>query len=293
MRQFISYASVYGIVNGPPDFSKTSVSAFSGGAIEDRAAPNKAGYYMLSFLPGGEHTIVFESPGFANKSVRAFLAESTFTEMNVALERPGPAAPEGPLELSAPSQVAEKTIIEVFLSQGGVPLAGKAIAVTAPSGQITIQTDEFGKARINAAEGGSYTFAYGGTSTITEVPVRPAPQPPAAAAPEPSAQQASPPEPSPQQPSSGSGAIATAAVLAAIGAAVVVLAVVVAVMGKAGKKRQHEGAAKEGKPPPKEQEAAPAGEEHRHAPARHEAHKEHEADKHALKHHEAHKHHKK
>lgn len=175
-RQLINYASVYGQITGPANFSNTAITAYSNGQITKRAFANKDGFYMMSFLPDGTYELRFESPGFENTSVQALLPSSMFTPIYMALKAPVPPA-EPEVALSAPYQVQQFSPIEILLTRGGLPFAGQEISVSTPSGKITATTDSQGIARVNAAEGGSYSFSFGNLSSSTAVSVPEVPLP--------------------------------------------------------------------------------------------------------------------
>jgi hypothetical protein len=76
---------------------------------------------------------------------------------------------EPPIVLSSPVQVRQYTLIEITLTKGGEPLSNQAVSVSTPSGAISATTDSQGIARVNAAEGGIYSFSYGNQSASTTV----------------------------------------------------------------------------------------------------------------------------
>ncbi len=223
MSQAISYASAYGQIGGPSDFSNTTITAYSGGAIVKKTAANRDGFYMLSFVPGGNYELQFSSPGFEPKSLQVFLPTADFTEVDAKLEKPAKPQ-EQPPKLSAPTQAQQFSVIEASLFQGGSPLAGKDVSVETPSGRFSLTTDPDGKVRINAAEGGTYRFSYGNLSSSTEVTAKEAAQPPQVVKNEtlPVAQPAQPPA----QPSS-SGALPLLAVAIFIAGGLMLVAIVV------------------------------------------------------------------
>ena len=170
MRSLISYANVYGTISGPIDFSNTSVSAVAGGKVAKRTSADRNGYYLLQYLPEGTYEIRFESPGFSTKAMQVFIPQSQFLEENVGLApESGSAASPQQLSLLVPSTVKLHSLIEVWLLDGDSPIAGKAITVETPGGEIKIQTGEDGKARVNAATPGKYTFIYGDAKASTTI----------------------------------------------------------------------------------------------------------------------------
>ncbi len=168
MRQLVSYASAYGQITGPADFGNTTITAYKDGLIEKKIGPDKHGYYILSFLPEGSYELEFESPGFEKGAKPVFLQQAGFKEVNVKLEQEQQ-EPESVPEISSPSQAQQYSLIEVVLAKGTEPIAGQTITATAPSGTTTLQTDEQGKAHINAAEPGIYEFIYDNLTSSTEV----------------------------------------------------------------------------------------------------------------------------
>lgn len=191
-RQMISYASAYGQIMGPENFSGASVSAFQNGLVAKRVEPNAHGYYVLSFIPDGTYDMVFEVPEYGKNTERAYLGLGEFTEVNSKMAKPAP-EPEPLPVLTAPQQVQQSTTIEVQLSKGGVPLSGETVIAETPSGKVELTTDLQGKAALNAAQSGLYRFTFGELSASTMVPPKEAEKP---AAPQP----AQPAAPSPSQP---------------------------------------------------------------------------------------------
>lgn len=176
MRQLISYASAYGQISGPSDFSNASVVAYSGGEVAKRVAVDRHGSYMLSYLPEGNYDLAFESPGFEAKRLQVFLPLSDFVEVNAELTKPLPAQ-EPATVLAAPGQAQQFSAIEAALTKGGLPLAGVLVAASTPSGSVSLTTDASGKVRINAALPGSYTFTYGNLSATSIVAAKEAAKP--------------------------------------------------------------------------------------------------------------------
>lgn len=162
-------AHAYGQITGPDSFNETSIVAYSNGLIVKRALPNKDGLYSLSYVPEGNYEIVYESPGFKALRLQAFLPASDFVELNAPLEKET-APPEPKVEIRASSRVQQHSIIEIALSKGG-PLIGKEITIQTPSGTISAITNAEGKAHVNAAEPGNYSFFYaeGNISASTTV----------------------------------------------------------------------------------------------------------------------------
>jgi hypothetical protein len=102
--------------------------------------------------------------------MQVFIPQSQFLEENVGLApESGSAASPQQLSLLVPSTVKLHSLIEVWLLDGDSPIAGKAITVETPGGEIKIQTGEDGKARVNAATPGKYTFIYGDAKASTTI----------------------------------------------------------------------------------------------------------------------------
>lgn len=216
MSQGLSYASAYGQVSGPSDFGNATVIALRDGQLSEREYPSAAGNYLIQFLQEGNYQLVFTVPGFEGKNAEVFLPKGQFTQINIALEKA--AVLENitvPPVLTAPSQIAQLSVIEVSLSQNGIPLSGQEIIVQTPSGAATLTTNNDGKAYINAAEGGAYSFSYGALFASTTAIPKAAPQQNAT----PPAQEEPPAQPPAQPPSSQQGGLSIAALaLIAIGA---------------------------------------------------------------------------
>ena len=176
MRQQISYANVYGQLSGPPPFSNYSITAFSGGEVVKRAQANSQGLYFISFLPEGQYELVFESPGYQPVRKQEFLPSSDFVEANAKLV-PIAVEPEQSAGLFAPLQVQQYSTIVLSLKNGTTPLPGRQISVNTPSGALTLSTDSSGEAKVNAAEPGTYEFAFGDLTASTEVNAASAPLP--------------------------------------------------------------------------------------------------------------------
>ena len=180
MRELISYANVYGQISGPTDFSNSSITLYSGGNIakkvtqEKNGYPDKNGYYIISFLPEASYEIAFNVQGFDEKRSDVFLPNAQFIEINPKLSATAQKAEPEPV-LSAPSSVQQYSVLTVYLNRGGQPLAGQSVSVRTPSGTVVIVTGADGKAYINAAEAGSYSFAYGSLSAGTAVQAKEAP----------------------------------------------------------------------------------------------------------------------
>ena len=169
MRQLISYASVYGQVTGPTDFSNASVGAYSGGNIVKRVAANKDGYYIMSFLPDGQYDLSYTADGFIEKKLVRSLYQPDFTEVNVALSKMVAPSQQAPTVM-APGTAEKQSIIEVTVVRGGAPMAGVTLSVETPSGNIEVTTGADGIARVNAVKAGTYRFIYGNLSAVTIVP---------------------------------------------------------------------------------------------------------------------------
>ena len=159
IRQLISYANAYGQIKGPQNFTSATVSAYSNGEAVKRTTPNKNGFYVLSFLPEGNYQLTFDSPGFSQQNISAFLPGAGYAEFNVGLEKYVPEPESVPL-LSVPSQAMQFGLIEVSLTKGGAPLAGELVLASTPAGETSLLTGTGGKAALNAAQHGTYNFTY-------------------------------------------------------------------------------------------------------------------------------------
>jgi len=235
MRQLISYASAYGQVTGPTDFSNASVAAYANGNVVKRVTPNKDGYYLMSFMPEGQYDMVFEAQGFVEKREVATLLQSQFSEVNAQLGKV-PVIPTAQPTLLVPSAVQRQSVIEILIVRGNMPLSGQVVRVKTPSGDVEIITGADGKAHVNAVAAGEYIFTYGNltSKTVVEGSVEvPAPKPNAT---EPEPVVPSPPvEQTPVE--SGFVAGATAIVIAgAIVALGIVIFVASRMLGKQGPK---------------------------------------------------------
>jgi len=179
MRQLISYASAYGQVTGPTDFSNASVAAYANGNVVKRVTPNKDGYYLMSFMPEGQYDMVFEAQGFVEKREVATLLQSQFSEVNAQLGKV-PVIPTAQPTLLVPSAVQRQSVIEILIVRGNMPLSGQVVRVKTPSGDVEIITGADGKAHVNAVAAGEYIFTYGNltSKTVVEGSVEvPAPKP--------------------------------------------------------------------------------------------------------------------
>ncbi|MEM4633536.1 MAG: carboxypeptidase-like regulatory domain-containing protein [Candidatus Anstonellaceae archaeon] len=159
MRLPVSYASAYGQIYGPANFSEASVAAYSQGEIVRRIRTNKDGFYMLSFLPQGSYQIVFSSPGYQEKKVDVFLPEAEPVYLEARLDKIVPVL-EPAEEIKVPRLARQFSEIEISIFKGENPVFGELIEVQTPAGEINISTGEDGKARINAAEAGEYLFKW-------------------------------------------------------------------------------------------------------------------------------------
>ncbi len=235
MSQGMSYASVYGQIKGPSDFSGVSIGAFLDGRIANRAAPNKDGYYLISPLQAGNYEFAFTASGFDEKKAPLALSTSVFSELNALLEKTVVAPPEPPT-LSAPATADRKTVIEVLLARGSAPMAGEKISVQTPAGAIEVLTGADGKARVNAAQAGKYTFAYGSlaATTIVAGEIAPKPEPPPAIEPEPQAPDAQAAK------QDGNGFLAAFAVFGVV-ALIVVIAAAIFIAARMEKKQHKKG----------------------------------------------------
>jgi len=236
-------SNAYGQITGPSSFYNSSVVAYSNGVVAKRAAPNSGGLYALSYIPEGNYELLFESPGFEPLRLQVFLPASDFIEVNAQLVKIA-LPPEQKTELSSSPQVSQYSVIEVTLSSSG-SLRGKTIIATTPSGRVTLTTDSNGKAYINAAEPGTYSFSYAeagitasssskvvGTAVPqNETPVPPVEQPPVQQPPAESTQ-------------AFSGIAIVGGVAIALIAVVVIIAVIYIVARSASKKKT-EGAKQE------------------------------------------------
>ena len=178
-RQQISYASAYGQIFGSTNFSGASVSATQNGRIYKQVSPDSKGFYMLSLygLPDGTYDLVFEVPGYDKVTERAVLPMSEFIEVNAQMSVAAPPVEAQPI-MTAPQQVQQSTLIEVLLTKENLPLAGEIVMVETPAGKTNLTTDSSGKASINAAQSGLYTFTFGSlTASTTVLPKQQAPAP--------------------------------------------------------------------------------------------------------------------
>ncbi len=249
MRQLISYANVYGQISGPTDFSNSSITLYSGGSIAKRVThekngyPDKNGYYLISFLPEASYEIAFNAQGFDEKRSDVFLPDAQFIEVNPKLSANVQKAEPQP-ELSAPRSVQQYSTLTVYLSKGGQPLAGQGVSVGTPSGTVVITTGADGKAHLNAAEAGNYSFAYGNLSTATAVQAKEA-QP--SAPPANNGTQQEPPAYSPpaQQPQQAD--LFPVLVVAGLAILLIALVVAVALMVLRSKKGEQEGGSRQGR----------------------------------------------
>jgi len=231
MRQLISYASAYGQIFGPSDFSNASVSAYQNGLIVKRAAPNAHGFYLMSFLPEGEYELEFIAPGFVTMKEKTYLLAADFIELSPTLEKFKEEEEHLPV-LSAPGSVKQFSIIEVSITKGLAPLSGEKISVETPSGKAEINTGSDGKARINAAEAGTYKFTYQSQTVVTAAVGKEQEEEPEPVAPE--LQPAQPPVQGPGQQDSGGGALlfVVLAFLSVVGVAAIAIAAISYLRGK-------------------------------------------------------------
>ncbi|MCX6772254.1 MAG: carboxypeptidase-like regulatory domain-containing protein [Candidatus Micrarchaeota archaeon] len=208
-RQQISYATAYGQIIGPTDFSNATISAMQNNRVQKKVTSDSNGYYVLSLygLPDGAYDIVFEAPGYDKISSHEYLPLSEFVEVNAKMS-----ATAVPVELEpvlfAPAQVQQSSFVEISLTKGGSPLVGEIVAVDTPAGKINLPpTDSSGKAGINAAQSGLYVFTYGKLSSSTAVLPKQAPAPVPAPTPVPTVTPQLPvPAPS-QQPNEQGGSV--------------------------------------------------------------------------------------
>ena len=168
LRQLISYASAYGRMEGPSDFGSASVAAYINGNIAKRATLNKDGYYLMSFMPEGEYTIVFGAPGFVESNVSATLLQSQFSEVDAKLEKVQVAVQTQPT-MTVPPAVQRQSVIEVLIVNGSQPMIGQVVSVKTPSGSVDVITGADGKAHVNAVKPGEYVFTYGNLTSKTVV----------------------------------------------------------------------------------------------------------------------------
>jgi len=242
MRQLVSYASAYGQITGPSGFSSASVGAYLGGNIVKRVAPNKDGYYIMSFLPDGEYELSYTADGFIEKRLKRSLFQPSFTEVNVALSKMNEPAQEAPV-LMAPGTAQRQSVIEAAIIRGGVPVAGVTLFVETPAGNMEATTGADGIARVNAVKAGEYRFIYGNLTAITVVPGEsevPAGQEPPALEPEPEA-------PPVQQAAQGEGGGLAAGLVAAgaIGLIAAIAIILFAISRMGGNREKPPGAARE------------------------------------------------
>jgi hypothetical protein len=268
LRQAISYASAYGQVSGPADFSGASVAAYANGNVVKRIAPNRDGYYLMSFMPEGQYALVFTAPGFVEKNVSSMLLQSQFTELNAKLDRT-PVAPTTQPSITVPSSVQRQSVIEILLADGIAPLSGQVVLVKTPAGSVEVTTGADGKAHVNAAAAGEYIFTYGNLTAKTLVAgAENATAKPPVVAPEPSA------PPAATQPQANTNLMAGLAAIV-MGGVVVALGIILFVASRLGKKPKAAADAREGK------EAAPAeghAHSHKHAPEEGHSHEAHQRE---------------
>jgi len=259
MSQGMSYASAYGQIKGPADFSSVSIAAFTGGDIVKRASPNKDGYYLMPYLSGGEYELVFTAPGFNEARKPVSLMPAVYSKVNAKLEKPA-TEPEGEPRLVAPASAGKDSAIEVAVFRGDAPAAGATVMVITPAGSFEATADGSGIVRVNAARPGEYRFSYGALEASTTVgAAAPEPQAPPEQEPEPSAPATQ--EPVPQEQGDWMGAAAALAVAGGVVALLLVAAAAIMLLGRKGGKVEDE------KP------AEPHGGKHAHA--RHAKHAHH------------------
>ncbi|MCX8194717.1 MAG: carboxypeptidase-like regulatory domain-containing protein [Candidatus Micrarchaeota archaeon] len=172
MRQKISYATIYGQVFGKDGFSDVEVRVYSGDKIAARAIPNKDGYFVVSFLAPRDYVVSVSAPGYEEVKREVTLNLGDFVQVNADLKASPPKA-EPQLSIVAPDQAPLKSLIEIAVVKGETPVAGQRVVVKTPSGELSVDTDAQGKARVNAAESGEYVFVVG---NLTQSVLVPAPQ---------------------------------------------------------------------------------------------------------------------
>jgi hypothetical protein len=196
--QTTSYASAYGQISGPDDFTGSTVTAFANGLVVKKTEPNQNGFYIMTFLPEGTYQLQFSAPGHDNGTAESFLAGGDYTQVNSALQKT-PVPTEPSLSLSVPQMAEQQSLIAVFLAKGSLPLAGEKIDVRTPSGAATITTGQDGKAYINAVDSGSYVFTYKNLTYSTVVPPKEQPKQNVSTPVIPAPQNQSPPAPAPEE----------------------------------------------------------------------------------------------
>ncbi|MEM4348382.1 MAG: carboxypeptidase-like regulatory domain-containing protein [Candidatus Anstonellaceae archaeon] len=165
MREQIAYAGIWGRIEGPKDFSNSSITLYSDSKVIARLnhkkdnIPNKDGYFLISFLPEGQYRIAFEAEGFIPKEEIQQLYLSDFAQLNVVLEQAKPQEPPK-IALIVTSENKTHSLIALQLLNGSKPLEGEKIQAETPSGQIFLTTSSNGTAYLNAAEAGKYIFSY-------------------------------------------------------------------------------------------------------------------------------------
>ncbi len=82
-------------------------------------------------------------------------------------------------KLSAYSSAALYSILAVQLKAGDRPMAGQQVTVITPRGTLNLSTDDSGKAYVQAAEGGDYTFMWETQTVKMSVPSAAPTAPPA------------------------------------------------------------------------------------------------------------------
>jgi len=180
MRSQISYASAYGCIEGPSNFSQTAISAYSNEKISGRYVPDRNGCYIIQFLPEGNYNLVFESTGFESKTTSVYLRTSEFLETNIALA-PSTVPTQLPpaITVSSPKTAELSSIIEFVLYSDSIPFPNQEISVLTPGGTISATTDSQGKARVNGAKPGAYVFTYKGITATTTIDAPAKPETPA------------------------------------------------------------------------------------------------------------------
>lgn len=281
MNSQFSYATVFGQVTGPQNFENSAVIVSSNGQRVTRATPDNDGNFIVSYLPDGNYQFLFSAPGFNNETTSVSLAAGDATQVDSSLQ--AIAVQQNATmqqSLSAPSQVNQYSLIEVDLIGAANP-AGQSISAQTPSGATTLTTDSQGGASINAAQGGTYVFSYGGLSATTDViSAQPAVQPVQNTTAPAQQPQQSPPQP--QQPLSGPETFGVAFLVAGIVVLVIVAIALYLFLRKQASRKNNQEPEHHGAQELQEQEAPRHGEKPKHVPEhKHEPEHKHKGHHHA------------
>ncbi|VVB56783.1 Carboxypeptidase regulatory-like domain protein [uncultured archaeon] len=147
---------------------RTSAIKANGDYLIDSLWPGRK-YYLR--VDDGEQRLLSEP--FSYNDVGAYYLELAGAQAplrNVSLQ---------PL-LSGPDRADLHSRISVTLMSGERPMEGQTVTVRTPNGELNLTTDADGIARVQAAEGGQYTFKWSSLRLNVTVPMPPAPAAPAA-----------------------------------------------------------------------------------------------------------------